>query len=101
MATYVLEHPASDPASTVSFELDVIIVELLCFDRRWNAIVRAEDNAAVIGGLKDVFECALQRWGHMPKVINGLVMFAVQPGAKELLLPALGWTSAAIKSFDS
>jgi hypothetical protein len=39
MITYALEHPAWDPASTVSYELDGIVVELLCFDMRWNAIV--------------------------------------------------------------
>jgi hypothetical protein len=37
----------------------------------------------------------------MPKVISGLVMFAIQPGAKQLLIPALRWTSAAVRSFNT
>ena len=91
MITYALEHPAWDPAGTVSYELDDIVLELLCFDIRWNAIVRIEDNAQVVGSLEDILERALERWGRMPKVISGLVMFAVQPGTKQLLLPALRW----------
>jgi hypothetical protein len=101
MITHALEHAAWDPASTISFELDDMVLELLCFDVRWNAIVRSDDNAQVIGTLEDVFERALERWGGMPKVISGLVMFAIQPGAKELLVPALWWTSAAVRRFDS
>lgn len=101
MITYALEHPAWDPAGTVSYELDDIVLELLCFDIRWNAIVRVEDNAQVVGSLEDILERALERWGRMPKVISGLVMFAVQPGTKQLLLPALRWTSSAVKSFDT
>jgi hypothetical protein len=100
MVTYVLEHPTWDPARTVSYELDDIVLELLCFDMRWSAIVRTEDNAQVVASLEDLFGRALERWGGMPKVINGLVMFAVQPGAMLLLLPALGWTSSAVRNFD-
>jgi hypothetical protein len=101
MITYALEHSAWDPASTISFELDDMVVELLCFDMRWNAIVRTEDTAQVVGTLEDVFERALKRWGGMPKVISGLVVFATQPGAQQLLVPALRWTSAAVKTFDT
>lgn len=101
MVTYALKHPAWDPAGTVSFELDDMVVELLGFDLRWTAIVRTDDNAQVVGTLEDIFEGALQRWGGMPKVISGLVMFAIQPGAKLLLLPALSWTSTAVKNFDT
>jgi hypothetical protein len=78
-----------------------MVIELLCFDVPWNAIVRTEDNAQVVGTLEDIFERALERWGNLPKVISGLVMFAIQPGAKQLLLPALRWTSTAVKSFDT
>ena len=60
-----------------------------------------EDNAQIVGSLEDILERALERWGRMPKVISGLVMFAVQPGTKQLLLPALRWTSSAVKSFDT
>ncbi|PNE10216.1 MAG: hypothetical protein CR217_15490 [Beijerinckiaceae bacterium] len=101
MITYALHHPAWDPAGTISYELDGIVVELLCFDVRWNAIGRSEDTVQVIGTLGDVFERALLRWGGMPKVINGLVMFAIQPGAKQLLVPALQLTSAAVRRFDT
>lgn len=101
MVAYALEHPAWDSAGAVSYELDGIVFELLCFDVRWNAIVQTEDNAGVIGTLEDVFESALQRWGGMPKVICGLVRFAIQPGAIRLLLPALRLTSAAVRSFDT
>jgi hypothetical protein len=101
MITHALGHPAWDPSGTVWFELDGLVVELLCFDMRWNAIVRTEENAQVVGTLEDVFERALERWGGMPRVISGLVMFAVQPGAKQLLVPALRWTSAAVRGFDT
>jgi hypothetical protein len=101
MITHALGHPAWDPSGTVSYELDGLVVELLCFDMRWNAIVRTEDNAQVVGTLEDIFEHALQRWGAMPKVISGLVMFATQPGARRLLLPALRWTSSAVRGFDT
>jgi hypothetical protein len=101
MIVHALRHPAWDPSGTVSFELDAIVFELLCFDIRWNAIVRTEDNAQAVGSLEDIFERALDRWGGMPKIISGLVMFAIQPGAKHLLVPALRWTSAAVKSFDT
>ena len=101
MIPHALEHPAWDPASMISHDLDGIVVELLCFDMRWNAIVRTEDNAQIVGTLEDIFERALQRWGGRPKIISGLVIFAIQPGARQLLVPALRWTSAAVKSFDT
>ena len=44
---------------------------------------------------------ALERWGGIPKIISGLVMFAIEPGAKQLLVPALRWTSAAVRNFDT
>jgi hypothetical protein len=101
MISHALGHPEWDPSGTVSYELDGLVVELLCFDMRWNAIVRTEDNAQVVGTLEDIFEHALQRWGAMPKVISGIVVFAIQPGARRLLLPALRWTSSAVRSFDT
>jgi hypothetical protein len=101
MITHALGHPAWDPSGTVWYELDGLVVELLCFDMRWNAIVRTEDHAQVVCALEDIFEHALQRWGAMPKVISGLVMFATQPGARRLLLPVLRWTSPAVRSFDT
>jgi hypothetical protein len=101
MITYALDHPAWDPAGTISYELDGIVVELLCFDVRWNAIVRTEDTVQVISTLGDVFERAVLRWGGMPKVISGLVIFAIQPGANQLLLPAMRLTSAAVRSFGT
>jgi hypothetical protein len=101
MIIHALGHPAWDPAGSVSYELEGIVVELLCFDMRWNAIVLTDDSAQVVGTLEDIFERALERWGGMPKVISGLVMFAIQPGAKQLLVPALQWTSAAVRSFDT
>lgn len=101
LITHALGHPAWDPAGSVWSELEGIVVELLCFDMRWNAIVLTEDNAQVVGTLEDIFERALEQWGGMPKVISGLVMFAIQPGAKQLLVPALRWTSAAVRSFDT
>jgi hypothetical protein len=101
MIMHALGHPAWDPAGAVSYELDGIVVELLCFDTRWNAIIRSEDNAQIVSTLEDTFEHALHRWGGRPKVISGLVMFATQPGARQLLLPALRWTSSAVRSFDT
>jgi hypothetical protein len=85
----------------ISHDLDGIVVELLCFDMRWNAIVRTEGTAQIVGTLEDIFERALRRWAGRPKIISGLVMFAVQPGAKQLLMPALRWTSSALRSFDA
>jgi hypothetical protein len=101
MIVYALEHSAWDPAGMISHDLDGIVAELLCFDTRWNAIVRTEDNAQVVGTLENIFERALQRWGGRPKIISGLVMFAIQPGAKHLLVSALRWTSVAVRSFDT
>jgi hypothetical protein len=37
----------------------------------------------------------------MLKIINGFVVFAVQPGASRLLLPSLRWVSSNLKAFDS
>ena len=101
MISYALERAAWDPAHAISFELDDMVVELLCFDTRWNAIVQTVDNEQVVGRLEDVFARAIERWGGMPKVISGLVVFASQPGASRLLLPALRWSATAVKSFDS
>ena len=101
MLLYALEHPAWSPASAIAHELDGTVLELLCFDARWNALVRTEDNMQIVGTMEDVFERAVQRWGNRPKIISGLVMFAIQPGAKRLLLPALRWASVAARSFDS
>jgi len=101
MISYALEHAAWDPAHTISFELDDMVVELLCFDTRWNGIVQTVDNEQVVGRLEDVFARAIERWGGMPKVISGLVVFASQSGASRLLLPALRWSATAVKSFDS
>jgi hypothetical protein len=101
MILYALEHPAWNPASAIAHELDAIVVELLCFDTSWNAIVRTEDNVQIIGTLEDIFERAIQRWGSRPKIISGLVSFAIQPGARRLLIPALRWASVTAKSFDS
>jgi hypothetical protein len=39
MIAYALEHPAWDPSGTVSYELDGLVVELMCFDIRWKAVV--------------------------------------------------------------
>jgi hypothetical protein len=101
MITHALGHPGWDPSGTVLYELDGLVVELMCFDPRWNAIVRTEDNAQVVGTLEDIFERALERWGGIPKIISGLVMFAIQPGANQLLIPALRWTSSAVRNFDT
>jgi hypothetical protein len=101
MIVHALEHPAWDPASAVSHEIDSIVVELLCFDERWNRVVQTGDNAGTVGGLEDLFERAMQRWGVLPKVANGLMAFAIQPGAGRLLLPALRWASTAAKTFST
>jgi hypothetical protein len=101
MISHALGHPGWDRSNTVSFELEGLVVELLGFDSRWNAIVRTEDNAQVVGALEDIFERALERWGDMPKIISGLVIFVMQPGAKQLLVPALKWTASAVRTFDT
>jgi hypothetical protein len=98
MILYALEHSSWDPAGIIRQDLDAIVFELMCFDMRWNAIVRTEDNARLVGTLEDIFERAIERWGGSPKIMNGLVMFAVQPGAKLFLLPALRWTSVAVRN---
>jgi hypothetical protein len=101
MVVHALGSQTWDPARTVRHELDGAVIELLCFDTQWNSIVRTEETARVVGSLEDIFESALKRWGAMPRVIRGLVIFAIQPGAKELLIPALRWTSTAVKGFDT
>ena len=55
MITRALDHSAWDPASAISHDLDGIVVELLCFDVRWNAIVRTDDNAPVVGHARRQF----------------------------------------------
>ena len=101
MISYALQSPAWDPTLTVGHELDGIVVELLCFDPRWNSLVQNETNAAAVGALEDMFERAFQRWGAMPKITNGFSMFAIQAGAKKLLLPGIRWISTAANSFDT
>ena len=101
MISYALKHSSWDPARAISLELDDMVVELLCFDTRWNAIIQTADNEQIVGRLEDVFARAIERWGGMPKVISGLVVFASQPGASHLLLPALRWSASVVKSFDS
>jgi len=85
----------------ISHDVDGIVFELLCFDFRWHAIVRTEENEQVVGTLEDVFERALRRWSGRPKIISGLVTFAIQPGASQLMMPTLRWASAAVRSFDA
>jgi hypothetical protein len=101
MISYALEHSGWDPDRTISFELDDMVVELLGFDTRWNTLVQKADNVQVVGGLEDILARALERWGGMPKVISWLVVLASQPGASQLLLPALRWSSSAVKNFSS
>jgi hypothetical protein len=101
MILYTLEHPAWSPASMISHELDGIVVELLCFDIRWNMIVRTDDNAQIIATIEDIFERAILRWGRSPKIISGLVVFAIQPGSRHLLIPVLRWASLVTGSFDA
>jgi len=101
MISYALESPAWDPKTTSSYELEGIVVELLCFDARWNALVRDDTNVAAIGAMEEIFNRAFQRWGSIPKVTSGFAAFAVQPGAKRLMLPILNWISVAAKTFDN
>jgi hypothetical protein len=63
-----LEHPAWSPSNAIAHELDGIVLELLCFDTRWNAIVRTEDNVQIVGGMEGIFERALQRWDNRPRL---------------------------------
>jgi hypothetical protein len=100
MITFALESPTWDPHAAGRHELESIVVELLCFDARWNAIVQDEANATMVGALEDSFARAFQRWGSMRKVTTGLAHFAVQPGSRHFLLPSLNWISTAAKSFD-
>lgn len=101
MIEHVLDHLRWDPATMISHDVDGIVFELLCFDFRWHAIVRTEENEQVVGTLEDVFERALRRWSGRPKIISGLVTFAIQPGASQLMMPTLRWASAAVRSFDA
>jgi hypothetical protein len=101
MIEHVLDHLRWDPATMISHDVDGIVFELLCFDFRWHAIVRTEENEQVVGTLEDVFERALRRWSGRPKIIGGLVTFAIQPGASQLMVPTLRWASAAVRSFDA
>jgi hypothetical protein len=101
MIRYALGSQAWDSAGAVRYELEDIVVELLCFDQRWNAVVLDDANAPIVAALKDLFEAALHRWGAMPKVINGFAAFAILPGARSLLLPGLQWIADATASFQS
>ena len=51
MIAYALESLAWDPSTSVHYELDSIVVELLCFDQRWNALVQDENSAPLIFAL--------------------------------------------------
>jgi hypothetical protein len=101
MISYALESPAWDPSKSIHYELDGIVVELLCFDQRWNALVQDETVAPIISALKDILAKAFQRWGAMPKVVNGFAGFAVLPGAQHLLLPGIHWISKSTSEFDT
>lgn len=101
MISYALVSPMWDPNAVIGYELEGAVFELLCFDIRWNALVRDNANAGAVGAMEEAFSRAFQRWGCAPKVTNGFAVFAVQPGAKRLLLPILTWISAAAKTFDS
>lgn len=101
MISFALESEAWDPSNSVYYELDSIVVELLCFDQRWNALVRDETVAPIVSALKDIVGKAFQRWGMMPKVVNGFAGFAVLPGSQNLLLPGIHWISEATSAFDT
>jgi SpoVK/Ycf46/Vps4 family AAA+-type ATPase len=100
MIDYALASVTWTPSSVIRHELDGIVVELLCFDPRWWALLKSDANMDTVGGLRELFERAIRYWGDMPKVISGLSAFAVQPAAAQLLLPALQWIATAAKSFD-
>ena len=101
MIAYALESLAWDPSTSVHYELDSIVVELLCFDQRWNALVQDENSAPLIFALRDLFAKAFQRWGKMPKVVNGFAGFAVLPGSRLLLLPGIPWVAAPAQEFST
>jgi hypothetical protein len=101
MMMYALVDAAWGPASANGHELAGAVLELLCLDVRWNAIVKTADNAALIAGLQDIFEQAIARWGVFPKIITGLAGFVVQPGSAHFLLPALRWVFSAVSKFDT
>jgi hypothetical protein len=101
MIMYALTDVAWDPATAVGHELEGAVLELLCLDVRWNAIVRTDENVILIGSLESVFERAIGRWGVFPKIIYGLVVFVAHPGSTRLLLPALRWISSAVRDFDT
>ena len=101
MVSYALRHPAWDPSHARRFELEGLVVELLCLDQRWDVIARDEANSEFITSLTDIFDAAFQRWGMMPKVVRGFAAFAIEPGVKGLILPGILWVSAAAKEYDS
>ena len=101
MIAYALESSAWDPSTSVHYELDSIVVELLCFDQRWNALVQDENSAPLIFALRDLFAKAFQRWGMMPKVVKGFAGFAVLPGSRLLLLPGIPWVAAPTQEFST
>jgi hypothetical protein len=101
MILHALESPLWDPSASVRHELDAAIFELLGFDSRWGALGQNEEYAVAVASLSDIFGTVADRWFGMPKVVNGFLVFAVQPGTAKLLLPGVHWVAAAVKSFDT
>jgi len=101
MIDYALVQKALNPSVALSFDVDAVVMQLLAFDQRWNALFLAEENAPAIATLHDTYERAMSFWGKSPRIIRGYTTLAILPGAKSLLLPGIGWILPAVRKFSS
>jgi len=101
MIDHALGQKALNPAVALSFDVDAVVMQLLAFDQRWNALFLAEENATAIATLHDTYERAMSLWGKSPRIIRGFTSLAILPGAKSLLLPGIGWILPAARKFRS
>lgn len=100
MICYALAHPSWDIKAGRTYDLDDMVFELLGFHYGAVSVGGNENFSAAMIAMIPVFEQAAKRWFGMPKIINGFLYFAVQPGATALLIPGIGWLADVIPSFD-
>lgn len=101
MILHAIESPKWDRSVYWSHRVDVMVIELLGMDARWNALAADAAFAPLVTVMVDVFEQAADLWFRMPRVVRNFLYFVVQPAAVGLLAPAIFWISKAVASFSS
>jgi hypothetical protein len=100
MVSYALAHPAWDTKAGRTYDLDDMVFELLGFHYGVSSVGGNEKFSAAMATMVLIFDKAAKRWFSMPRIVNGFLNFAVQPGASTLLIPGIGWLADIMPSFD-